>query len=112
VIFNNPFLGEDVTVCSSITDSYKYPINSNGRFFYMKDRKPIYADEVGETGTEMIKEYHFMSSQSGDYTFREDDVDGPTNWNMKKIDKTHPKWDDSLSESGKQFNSMLSMFLN
>ena len=108
VIFDNPLLGEDVTVCSSIIDSYKYPITSAGRKMYMKDRKPVYADEMGETGNEMIKEYHFMSNQVGDYTFREDD--DPTTWNMKKIDKSHPKWDDNLSKSGTQFNSMLSMF--
>lgn len=108
VIFDNPFLGEDVTVCASIIDTYKYPITSAGRKFYMKDSKAVYADEQGETGNEMIKEYQFMSNQVGNYTFREDD--DPTTWNMRKIDKSHPKWDNKLSKSGKQFNGIMSMF--
>lgn len=99
---------DDVCVVSSIISTYKYPISDVGstRKYFMKDRKPVYADECGETGNEMINEYG-ISSPTGEYTFREDDE--PI-WNIRLIDKTHPKYDSKLSINGKIMSAVLNMF--
>ena len=73
----------------------------------MKDRKVFYADECGEVGNEMINEYGISSSVAGEYTFREDDE--PI-WNIRLIDKSHPKWDSKLAISGKMQSGILNMF--
>ncbi len=100
---------DDLCVVSSIIPTHKYPISDVGsnRRYYFRDRKPVYADECGDTGNEMIKEYGISSAKSGEYTFKEDDE--PI-WNIRLIDKTHPKWDSSLSRSGKTSGKMLNMF--
>jgi hypothetical protein len=99
---------DDVCVVSSIIDTYKYPISDVGstRKYFMRDRKPVYADECGEVGNEMIKEWGISSSQFGEYTFREDDE--PI-WNIRLIDKDHPKYDSKLSKHGKIMSGMLNM---
>lgn len=98
---------DDVCVVSSIIPTYKYPISDVGstRKYFMKDRKPVYADECGETGNEMINEYG-ISSPTGEYTFREDDE--PI-WNIRLIDKDHAKYDSKLSRNGKMMSGMLNM---
>ena len=100
---------DEVAVVSSIISTYKYPISNVGstRKYYMKDRKAFYADECGEVGNEMINEYGISSSVAGEYTFREDDE--PI-WNIRLIDKSHPKWDSKLSLSGKMQFGILNMF--
>lgn len=102
-------LEDDLCVVSSIIDTYKYPISDVGstRKYFTKDRKPVYADECGEIGNEMIKEWGISSSVGGEYTFREDDE--PI-WNIRLIDKTHPMWDSKLSRNGKASGKMLNMF--
>jgi hypothetical protein len=55
----------------------------------------------------MIKEWGISSSVGGEYTFREDDE--PI-WNIRIIDKTHPRWDSKLSRNGKVSGKMLNMF--
>ena len=99
---------DDLCVVTSIIPTHKYPISDVGstRKYFIKDRKPVYADECGETGNEMIKEWG-ISSSVGEYTFREDDE--PI-WNIRLIDKTHPRWDSSLSRNGKVSGKMLNMF--
>ena len=99
---------DDLCVVTSIIPTYKYPISDVGstRKYYIKDRKPVYADECGEIGNEMIKEWG-ISSSIGEYTFREDDE--PI-WNIRLIDKTHPRWDSKLSMQGKVSGKMLNMF--
>ena len=100
-LIDNPFMGEDLVVCASIENSHKYPISKqdDGRKFRMIDdettgrTKPQYADEVGD---EMIKEYSLLSSKTGDYMFKEDD--SPLVWNIRRIDKKHPKYDESFSK--------------
>jgi hypothetical protein len=100
---------DDLCVVTSIIPTHKYPISYVGstRKYYIKDRKPVYADECGEIGNEMIKEWGISSSVGGEYTFREDDE--PI-WNIRLIDKTHPKWDSKLSRNGKVSGKMLNMF--
>lgn len=99
---------DDLCVVTSIIPTYKYPISDVGstRKYFIKDRKPVYADECGEVGNEMIKEWG-ISSSVGEYTFREDDE--PI-WNIRLIDKTHPRWDSKLSMQGKASGKMLNMF--
>jgi hypothetical protein len=98
---------DDLCVVSSIIDTHKYPIidSASNRKFRMHNRLPVYADQCGDTGNEMIKEYCIESSKHGSYNFLEDDT--PI-WNIRLIDKTHPKWDSKLSRQGK----MTSVFLN
>lgn len=100
---------DDLCVVTSIIPTYKYPISDVGstRKYFIKDRKPVYADECGEVGNEMIKEWGISSSQFGEYTFREDDE--PI-WNIRLIDKDHPRWDSKLSMQGKASGKMLNMF--
>ncbi len=99
---------DDLCVVTSIIPTHKYPISDVGstRKYFIKDRKPVYADECGETGNEMIKEWG-ISSSVGEYTFREDDE--PI-WNIRLIDKTHPRWNSKLSIQGKASGKMLNMF--
>ncbi len=99
---------DDLCVVTSIIPTHKYPISDVGstRKYFIKDRKPVYADECGETGNEMIKEWG-ISSSVGEYTFREDDE--PI-WNIRLIDKTHPRWNSKLSIQGKSSGKMLNMF--
>ena len=96
-------------VVTSIIPTHKYPISDVGstRKYYIKDRKRVYADEVGDTGNEMIKEWGISSSTAGEYTFREDDT--PI-WNIRLIDKTHPRYDSKFANHGKMMNKMLNMF--
>ena len=100
---------DDLCVVTSIIPTHKYPISDVGstRKYYIKDRKPVYADELGEIGNEMIKEWGISSSVGGEYTFREDDE--PI-WNIRLIDETHPRWDSKLSRNGKVSGKMLNMF--
>lgn len=99
---------DDLCVVSSIIPTYKYPIgDQSGRKCYMKDRKRHYADEVGDLGNEMIREWGISSSTAGEYTFREDDT--PI-WNIRLIDKTHPLYDSKLARQGKMMGGMLKMF--
>ncbi len=109
VLIVSPMTKEDeVCVVSSIIQTHKYPISNVGcnRKYYYKDRKAVYADECGEIGNEMINEYG-ISSGAGEYTFREDDE--PI-WNIRLIDKSHPKWDRGLEMSGKLQSSVLNIF--
>lgn len=108
VLIDNPMTKDDLGVVSSITDTYKYPISEqSGRKLYYKDRKPYYADQCGETGNEMIKEYNINSSIAGEYSFREDDK--PI-WNIRLIDKDHPRYDPKLVGFGNMFSGILNMF--
>jgi hypothetical protein len=99
---------DDLCVVTSIIPTHKYPISDVGstRKYYIKDRKPVYADECGDTGNEMIKEWGISSSVGGEYTFREDDE---AIWNIRLIDKEHPRWDSKLSRNGKASGKMLNM---
>ena len=101
---------DDLCVVSSIIPTYKYPIgDQSGRKYYMKDRKPVYADECGETGKEMINKLHLTSSTIGEYNFREDEE--PI-WNIRLIDETHPRWDSKFSNHGKKMDGIINMFGN
>lgn len=115
VLIKNPIIGDnDVAVCSGIHETYKYPIgDSNGRKSRSLGRvknklKFVYADEVGDTGNEMIKEYFFTSNVAGDYTFKEDD--DPTKWNVRLIDSKHKLYDKNFSKFGSKFDRMINMF--
>lgn len=107
VLIDNPMLKDDLAIVSTIIDTYKYPItDSSGRKSYMKDRKPVYADQNGDTGNEMIKEWGISSTTAGEYTFREDDE--PI-WNIRLISKDHPRYDKKLAKSGKMMGDMFNM---
>ena len=98
---------DDLCVVSSIIPTYKYPItDQSGRKCYMKDRKAHYADEVGDTGKEMIREWSISSSTWGEYTFREDDT--PI-WNIRLIDKSHTRYDSKFANHGKMMSGFVSM---
>ena len=88
----------DVCVVSSIISIDKYPISeTSGRKLYMKNRIPYYADEVGDTGNEMIKEFGITSSLMGEYTFNEDDE---VIWNIRIIDENHPLYNHNFKNEG------------
>lgn len=107
VLIDNSILKDDLAIVSTIIDTYKYPItDSSGRKSYMKDRKPVYADQNGDTGNEMIKEWGISSTTAGEYTFREDDE--PI-WNIRLISKDHPRYDKKLAKSGKMMGDMFDM---
>ena len=97
LLVDNPLIKSDLVVFSTKHKTHKYPItDSNGRKCRSLGRvggsiQFEYADQVGDTGKEMIWEYNFESSQSGSYTFKEDD--SPLTWNFRLIDKSHPKYD-------------------
>ena len=99
---------DDLAVVSTIISVHKYDIkDSTGRkLFYNKDRKAVYADECGDTGNEMIREFGISSSEHGEYTFREDD--DPI-WNIRLIDETHPRYDAKLAKNGKMSGNMFAM---
>ena len=99
---------DDLAVVSTIISVHKYDIaDSTGRkLFYNKDRKAVYADQCGDTGSEMIREFGITSSEHGEYTFREDD--DPI-WNIRVIDKTHPRYDAKLAKHGKMSGNMFAM---
>ena len=99
---------DDLAVVSTIISVHKYCItDSTGRkLFISRDRKAVYADECGDTGNEMIREFGISSSEHGEYTFREDD--DPI-WNIRIIDKTHPRYDAKLAKNGKMSGNMFAM---
>ena len=98
---------DDLCVVNSIIPTYKYPITEqSGRKCYMKDRIPYYADEIGDVGNEMIKEWSISSSIMGEYTFREDDK--PI-WNIRLIDESHPRYDSKFANHGKMMGGAISL---
>lgn len=113
LLVDNPLIKDDLVVFSTKHKTHKYPItDSNGRKCRSLGRVGgsihfEYADQVGDTGKEMIWEYNFESSQAGSYTFKEDD--SPLNWNFRLIDETHPKYDKKMASFGGQFHSMMGM---
>jgi len=108
VLIDNPMTKDDLAIVSTIIDTYKYPISEkSGRKLYLKDRVAHYADELGDTGNEMIKEWGISSTTAGEYTFREDDT--PI-WNIRLISKEHPRYDKKLASQGKMMGSMFDMF--
>ena len=98
---------DDLAVVSTIISVHKYCItDSTGRKLFFGDQKAVYADECGDTGNEMIREFGISSSEHGEYTFREDD--DPI-WNIRVIDKTHPRYDDKLAKNVKMSGNMFAM---
>ena len=98
---------DDLAVVSTIISVHKYCItDSTGRKLFFRDRKAVYADECGDTGNEMIREFGISSSEHGEYTFREDD--DPI-WNIRVIDKTHPRYDAKLAKNGKMSGNMFAI---
>ena len=108
VLIDNPMTKDDLAIVSTIIDTYKYPITEqSGRKLYFKDRKAHYADQNGDTGNEMIKEWGISSTTAGEYTFREDDT--PV-WNIRLISKDHPRYDKKLATQGKNVGDMFDLF--
>ena len=99
---------DDLAVVSTIISVHKYCItDSTGRkLFISRDQKAVYADECGDTGNEMIREFGISSSEHGEYTFREDD--DPI-WNIRIIVRTHPRYDAKLAKNGKLSGNMFAM---
>ena len=101
---------DDLAVVSTIISVHKYCItDSTGRKLFFRDRKAVYADECGDTGNEMIREFGISSSEHGEYTFREDD--DPI-WNIRLIDETHPRYDAKLAKNGRMSGNMFTMMEN
>lgn len=113
LLVDNPLIKDDLVVFSTKHKTHKYPItDSTGRKCRSLGRVGgsihfEYADQVGDTGKEMIWEYNFESSQAGSYTLKEDD--SPLTWNFRLIDETHPKYDKKMASFGGQFHSMMGM---
>ena len=98
---------DDLAVVSTIISVHKYCItDSTGRKLFFRDRKAVYADECGDIGNDMIREFGLSSSEHGEYTFREDD--DPI-WNIRVIDKTHPRYDAKLAKNGKMSGNMFAI---
>jgi hypothetical protein len=115
LLVDNPLIKDDLVVFSTKHKTHKYSITDfNGRKCRSLGRvggsiQFEYADQVGDTGKEMIWEYNFESSQSVSYTFKEDD--SPLTWNFRLIDETHPKYDKKIASFGGQFHSMMGMMV-
>lgn len=114
VLIENPLISDDVAVVSSVYKSHKYPItDSNG----VKQRslghvdgklKFVSAQEEGCVGNEMILHYDLLSNFGGaSYSFKE--MDDPSEWNIRLIDESHPKYDKKLAKEGKMFSKMMDM---
>lgn len=111
VLIDNPMRKDDLCVVMMIYDTHKYPIRSDGRKYRSLGRGEdgklqfVYADESGDMGDEMIKEYAFQSSEEGDYNFTEDD--DISEWNIRLIGLDHPRYDPELAKYGKLFSNTL-----
>jgi hypothetical protein len=107
-----PMLGEDVFVLSSKIKIHKYSITNSAGRKCMNKRDitnrlySVFADEEGDTGDEMIWQWGFTGL--GSLTI--DQCDEIPNWNIRLIDKTHPKYDKKLAKSGKIFDKFLNLF--
>ena len=67
----------------------------------------VYAKDEGCVGDEMIDQYDFMGL--GSLTLDETD-DITTIFNIRLIDKNHPKYNSDMAKNGKQLGDMISMF--
>jgi hypothetical protein len=67
--------------------------------------KFINAEDEGCIGDEEQWTYDFVGETGGSYTFNEDD--DPTDWNVKLIDKKHPKYNKEIESYGKQMSAMI-----
>jgi hypothetical protein len=114
VLIKNHLVGDDVAVVVSVYKSHKYPITSNG----VRQRSLglvngnlafISAKDEGCVGDEMILHYDLLGSfANGSYSFNE--MDNPSEWSVRLIDESHPKFDRKLSNDGKSFSEMMGMF--
>lgn len=97
---------DDLTAVSTIISVHKYCItDSTVRKLFFRDRKAVYADECGDTGNEMIREFGISSPEHGEYLREDDD---PI-WNIRLIDETHPRYDAKLAKNGKLSGNMFAM---
>ena len=98
---------DEVFVLESIIYVNKYPINEmDDRACRIIKGVKIYADEVGDTGEEIIREWVFKSKKRI-YRISEDcDLD---KYNIRSIDKNHPRWDRTLVNN-KIFNYICALF--
>jgi hypothetical protein len=112
VLIDNPLQKDSLASVTLIHKTQKYPIiDSNGNRQRSLGRvngsiQFVNAVDEGCTGDEKILEYNLNGF--GSYTFKEDD--DPKAWNIRLIDNTHPKWDDKMSNGGKQFSNMMGFF--
>lgn len=115
VLVKNPLINDDVAVVSCVHKSYKYPItDSNG----VKQRslghvngklKFVSAQDEGCVGDEMILHYDLLSNfGGGSYSFKE--IDDPSEWDIRLIDESHPKFDKKLAKQGESFSKMMGVF--
>lgn len=107
-LIDNPIMKDDVVAFFGKLETYKYPIGDDKgnrcRSLGMVDGKLkfVNAKDENAVGDEMINEYTFVSENvGGNYTFLEDD--DPTAWNIRIIDKKHPKYNKLLCDEGKMF---------
>jgi hypothetical protein len=104
---------DDVIVCTCVMSVDKYCITMNGKRCRSLGRvdgvgiKFVTAEEEGCVGDEKVTEYNFTGSMGGSYTMKEEDI---TDWNVRFIDKNHPKYDAELSEKGIEFGEMMGVF--
>ena len=114
VLIKNPLVGDDVAVVASVHESHKYPITSNGvkqrSLGHVKGKLTfISAKDEGCVGDEMILHYDLLGSfGGGSYSFKE--IDDPSEWDIRLIDESHPKFDKKLANDGKSFSIMMGMF--
>jgi len=108
-------LNRDMFGCvSSVGPSLRYSFSdSTGRKKRSLGRdannqlKFVYADDEGCIGDEEIKCVG-ITMECGDLTLNEDD--DLTDWNIRKVDKTHPKYNKDVAEHANMFSKVMNMF--
>lgn len=101
LLIDNPLVGEEVAVVAFKMKELKYPFSDEkGRKSRSDGKNFIYADEENATGDEEIWVYELLGENGGNYSFKEDD--DPTNWNIRMIDESHPKYNKNAVSAGKE----------
>jgi hypothetical protein len=115
-ILINSFKGDTFGCVSSIIKSLRYSItDSNGRKHRSLGRDAnnkinyVYADEEDNIGDEEIREVGIVS-EGGCINFDEDD--DLTEWNIRRIDKTHPKYNKNIWKSANNMSKAMNMLKN
>jgi hypothetical protein len=113
VLIDNPFMKDAVMVCICKCKEDKYPItNSDG----VKQRslgrvegsiKFVSAEDEGCNPDDKIDVYDFIGSLGDSLVIKENEAEEIIkSFNIRLIDKKHPKYDPTLGEYGKGMNDM------
>ena len=107
VLITSP-LGDLFGHVSVIHQTYRYCISDkDGKLRYDDNRKTIRPQDEGCIGDEKIREIDIIA-EVGTFNFTEDKE--LTTWNVRRIDKTHPKYNKDIAEGGDMMSNMMNMF--